>query len=54
MMLVVAIVPVVVAGAALFPVIAVGPVIRAVVASLPGVVNAEAAAKPLPYFEVND
>ncbi len=43
-MLVVAIVPVIVAVAVLFPVGAVGPVVGVVVALLPGVINAEAAA----------
>jgi hypothetical protein len=43
-MLVVTVVPVAVAVAALFPVVAVGPVVGVVVALLPGVVNVEAAA----------
>ncbi len=44
MILVVAIVPVVVAVAASFPIIAVSPVVGVVVALLPGVVDAKAAA----------
>jgi hypothetical protein len=44
MMLIVAVVPVVVAVAASFPVIAVGPVIRVVKALLHGIADAEAAA----------
>jgi hypothetical protein len=43
-MLVVAVAPVIMAVAASFPLVAVGPVIGVVVAFLPGVVDAEAAA----------
>ncbi len=43
-MLVDAVIPVVVAVAALFPIVAVGPVIGVAVALLPSIVNAEAAA----------
>ncbi len=41
---VVAVVPAVMAAAVLFPIITVGPVVGVLVALLPGVVNAEAAA----------